>query len=236
MKHARTLAAGLIFSMGASLAIAQDAPQKDEPADDKAAEKTDAPSLDELLGLPESGDAETPAEDAPDDDLTKKRLEEELNSAEAIRDEFKLALKEMDESADRLEFSLDTGPVTQRLQQSIIRRLEGLIEASQQQSSSSSSSSSSSQQQQQQPQQPQQGSGQSQSQDSQGENNGERLPPGGGEADPRETLDATRAAWGSLPERVRDALQQGSSDYFSRLYDAMTESYYKRLAEEGTER
>ena len=141
----------------------------------------------------------------------------------------------MDESADRLEYSLDTGPVTQRLQQSIIRRLEDLIEASEQQQSSSSPLRSSQSSQQQQPQQPQQGQ-QSGASNSQGENQGERTPPGGpADAELRESLDTARAAWGSLPERVRDALQQGSSDYFSRLYDSMTESYYKRLAEEGSD-
>ena len=140
-------------------------------------------------------------------------------------------------TADRLEFSLDTGATTQRLQQSIIKRLEDLIEASQQQQQQQQQSQQQSQsQQQQQPNQPQQQS-QSQSDNPQGENRDERLPLGGPQdAELRDTLDAARAAWGALPERVREALQQGSEDFYSRVYNSLTESYYKRLAEEGTER
>jgi hypothetical protein len=48
-------------------------------------------------------------------------------------------------------------------------------------------------------------------------------------------LDTARAAWGNLPERVRDSLLEGSSDYFSSLYEAMTEAYYKKIAEEAKE-
>lgn len=48
----------------------------------------------------------------------------------------------------------------------------------------------------------------------------------------RPALDSARAAWGSLPARVRDMLLQGSDDPFSARYKAMTEAYYRRLAEE----
>jgi hypothetical protein len=43
---------------------------------------------------------------------------------------------------------------------------------------------------------------------------------------------AAGAAWGALPERLRDALTQGLSDRYSSLYEGATESYYRRLAEE----
>ena len=39
-----------------------------------------------------------------------------------------------------------------------------------------------------------------------------------------------------MPERVRAALMQGSTDRFSTLYESMTESYYRRLAEEAGNR
>lgn len=228
------LAAGAALLL-ASLAPAQDAPKPADPAPQTDPEKTgepkkDAPvpSLDELLGLPEAGAKDETAK--PAEDITQKRLDEQLDQEPNIADEFQVALKEMRETADRLEYSLDTGTVTQRLQASVIRRLEELIEASQQQQSSSSSSS---QSQQQQPNQPQQQ--QSQANNPSGSNTQERLPPGGSEGELRDTLDTARAAWGALPERVRDALQQGSGDYFSRLYESLTESYYKRLAEEGSE-
>ncbi len=93
------------------------------------------------------------------------------------------------------------------------------------------------QQQQQQPNQPQQQRAKGETNNPQGENRDERLPPGGPQdAQLRDTLDTARAAWGSLPERVREALQQGSEDFYSRVYNSLTESYYKRLAGEGTER
>ena len=41
------------------------------------------------------------------------------------------------------------------------------------------------------------------------------------------------AQWGALPERIRDRLIEGSSDVFSATYRALTEAYYKRIAEEG---
>jgi len=231
-----SIAALLALSVVPCATAQSDEPEKPEqPA--TAPEKNTGdppalPSLDDLLGLPDSKKNDSAKEAPPVKDTTQKRLEEQLDDTADIRDEFKLALKEMSESADRLEYSFDTGTVTQRLQQSIIRRLEDLIEASEDQQSSSSSSQSQSQSQQQ-PSQPQQSS---QSQSSQGSNTTENLPPGGREGELSDNLDTARAAWGSLPERVRDALQQGSGDYFSRLYESLTESYYKRLAEEGSER
>ena len=68
-----------------------------------------------------------------------------------------------------------------------------------------------------------------------GDNRGERVPPAMTPAERRARLDTARAAWGNLPERVRDSLLEGSSDYFSALYEAMTEAYYKRIAEEAKE-
>jgi hypothetical protein len=43
------------------------------------------------------------------------------------------------------------------------------------------------------------------------------------------------AAWGNLPARVRDQLMQGRHDQFSSLYESMTETYYRRLAEEASD-
>ena len=65
-----------------------------------------------------------------------------------------------------------------------------------------------------------------------GDNRSENTPPGlrTGALRPEEAADL--AAWGSLPERVRDALVQGSSDSFSAAYRRLTEAYYRMLAEE----
>ncbi len=227
--------AALLTALLAPIASAHppppETPEKtEEPAKTPNKDAKKLPSLDDLLGLPGPKKSDDAQDAPPQKDTTQKRLDEQLDDEIDIRDEFKLALKEMSESADRLELSFDTGTVTQRLQQSVIRRLEDLIEASQNQQSSSSSSQSQSQSQQQ-PKQPQKGS---QSQSSQGSNTQESLPPGGREGELSDNLDTARAEWGALPDRVRDALQQGSGDYFSRLYESLTESYYKRLAEQGS--
>ena len=40
---------------------------------------------------------------------------------------------------------------------------------------------------------------------------------------------------GMLPARLRQALLQGSADRYSSLYESLTETYYRRLAEEASE-
>ena len=47
-------------------------------------------------------------------------------------------------------------------------------------------------------------------------------------------LESARAAWGSLPARIRAMLMQGTEDRFSSRYKALTQEYYKRLAEENS--
>lgn len=66
------------------------------------------------------------------------------------------------------------------------------------------------------------------------ESNGDVPPPNGGSASgtPTTPLAEAKANWGNLPPRVRDELLEGVSEKFSPVYREMTESYYKRLAEE----
>ena len=47
-------------------------------------------------------------------------------------------------------------------------------------------------------------------------------------------LESARAAWGSLPARIRAMLMQGTEDRFSSRYKALTQEYFKRLAEENS--
>lgn len=198
-------------------------------------EEDPLPTLDELLGLDESGDAsdDTDAEDAPvRTDAADDELDRELDPAKPIADEFLEAVNLMRESAGRLSDQTDTGAVTQRLQEDILRRLDELISKSSEQSSSSSSSSS--QQQQQQQQQPNQAQ---RDMSNQNVTEGEDAQDAPAKQDARlgaqATLDGAR--WGSLPERLREALLQGSSDRYSSLYQSMTEMYYRKLAEEASE-
>ena len=190
------------------------------------------PSLDELLGLE---DAETPR-DGEAIDPARADLDRTLESPGSLGDAFEQAVRLMDDSADRLRTAKDTGIVTQRIQEDILTRLQTLIDQAQQQQSSSSSSSSSSQQQQQQQQnQPNQQNQQSQTpQRADGEPSEGADAPAGQDARPGQaTLNA--AAWGALPERLRDSLLQGSAEGYSSLYRSLTEAYYRRLAEEASE-
>ncbi len=183
------------------------------------------PTLDELLGL-ESDD------EAPED-AVEQELESELDSADAISDAFLEAVGLMSDSADRLTETGDTGVVTQRIQEDILKKLQQLIDDAQQ-NGSGSSGSAGQQQQQQNRQQPNQGQQQQQQGASQGEPSDSSDGPAGQAAQPGESTLNT-AAWGALPARLRDALLQGSAEGYSSMYRSLTESYYRRLAEEASE-
>ncbi|MEM1330909.1 MAG: hypothetical protein AAGG07_10135 [Planctomycetota bacterium] len=200
----------------------------DAPAPERAQRTGSAlPSLDELLGI-----TSPDASDAGEDDLAREDLERALTQR-AIADDFAQAIDLMDRAADRLEDRSDTSLVTRRLQQDALDRLDTLIEnaerqQSQQQSNSQSSSGD--------PQQsPPTASSQQQGQQSQQSGSGE---PGEGErsSDTNAQLNpiaqAAEAAWGALPQRVRDSLVQGAGEQFSETYRELTETYYRRLAEE----
>jgi hypothetical protein len=225
----RAWIATLAVAAGAAAALAQqEAPAPREPAEEPAAQEL--PSLDDLLGIETEGkpDEGDPAQDAA--------LERAL-SDEEVADAFRQAVTEMGDVANLLEAG-QPGARAQRLQEDIILKLEMLIDQAQRQQSSSSSSSSQQQQQQQQqsPTRNQQRAQQQQQQASQGDNQGESLPPGGREGELGELIQASSASWGALPERVREALLQGTGDRFSSLYESLTEAYFRRLAEESSER
>jgi len=207
-----------------------------------AKRKDDLPSLDDALGLPPSKPADEAAE--PGDgvlDPDRAELERKLSAQEAA-EAFVEAVRQMSETADRIERIRDTGLVTQRLQQDIIRKLEILIKSAEQQQSQSSSSSSSSQQQQQQQQQQGQQANQPQQQQSQPADGQQDPSAGEGGGNPafaqgeREQLNAARAAWGALPDRLRETFLDGMDDYYSKMYETMTESYYRKAAENARER
>jgi hypothetical protein len=254
---ARTVSLAVVLSLtaGASFALAQDepAPADDPPAasEQDEAEKKAAGglgSLDDLLGIedeppgadtPPGDDAEA-IEDAPTSD--ELELERALSMQEA-RQALVQAAQQMNEATLRLRRTRDTGVVTQRLHNEIIDKLDVLIkQAEQQQSqSSSSSSSSSSSQSQSQMQQGAQQQGQRQQQQQSQTQPGDESSPIDGERNMEfregrlDQFDATGAAWGALPERVRERLLESSNDRFSSLYEALTEAYYRKLAEDSSQ-
>ncbi len=203
----------------------KDSPVKEDPAR-KPTRDDPLPSLDELLGLPEG---EKPVEGAGEEskDLTRDELDRKLAPAEAAA-EFEQTVELMRQAAGRLGESRDAGVATQRLQDDIVRRLDQIISAAERNQQQSQSKSK--QQKQQQKQQSQQQKQQSQT--NKGENKSPVDPPARQDGTLAPPKPAASAAWGNLPEHVRESLMQGLGDRFSSLYQSMTESYYKRLAEE----
>jgi hypothetical protein len=197
------------------------APPAQQPSD--TPKPAQPPTLDELLGLP-PGTTGKPA--------SAGELEQELSLREAA-DGFEEAVGLMGQTAQRIGEGKDTGVETQRMQESVIRKLDVLIKAAEQQARKSRSSESSRPQQNnrdpsQQPNQPQRGE---QNRNEHGDNKDEITPPGrrNGALGPEQSRGA---AWGSLPARVRDALMQGTQDTYSSVYQRLTESYFRKLAEE----
>lgn len=247
------LAFGAVFQ---SLAIAQTLAPATTPATASAttpattpAQKPPArePTLDELLGIkPVSpGTPLTPADtgpvtpsDGPARDA-REALDRDLSEAD-VDEAFAQAVALMGQTAARLgggaDGARDAGIDTQRLQEDILRKLDALIDAAEknaQQSQSKSRQKKRSREQQEGQQQGQQSSQVQAQQQQQGQRSGTDAGGVPGQAAaPGTALGGSTASWGNLPQHVRDALTEGTSDRFSSMYRAMTEEYYKRLAED----
>ena len=192
------------------------------------------PTLDELLGLPVKpapAPADAPVTDPKPDpnDAVRRALQEDAKPAG-----FEDIVQLMTSAGSRLSVAADPGLDTQRTQEDVLRKLDKLIaeaKKQQQQKKQKSKSKSKPQDSPSEEQQQQQQSSQAQAQSA-----AQQTSSGGGPAradGPLNTpLAGGEASWGNLPPHVRDALRQGSSDRFSSLYRALTEEYYKRLAEQ----
>ncbi|HHN78754.1 MAG TPA: hypothetical protein ENK11_08815 [Phycisphaerales bacterium] len=182
------------------------------------------PGLDELLGLEDAGEV--------DDTQHDRDLERKLTAREAA-EALQRAVQLMDDAAERLSTPEGAGLVTQRLQEDIIRKLDMIIDSAKKnnRSSSGSPSGASSRRGQQARPAHQQSGGQQSS--GRGDNTGQVGTPAPQEAvlGPDTLMDP--ASWGALPDRLRDALQQGVSGTFSSAYRRLTEAYYKKLAEQA---
>ncbi len=216
LAHSISILAAWLCLAGAAAAAPAADPPKREPL----------PSLDELLGLPNA------APRASDRDA--RALDQKLSNTEEKAD-LEQAVELMAQSADRLVAQQDPGLPTQRLQEDVLRKLDKLIAQAEQNQQQSRSKSKQKQQQQQNQQAQQQKSQQEQNADEHTGPQSEATPPGKLDARPNALSPAAQAAWGNLPDHVRQALVQGASDRFSSLYQSLTEAYYRRLAEEPRE-
>ncbi len=202
-------------------------------------------SLDEALGLskPVPGPGGAPAGGPAGKGQVepgREKLDALLKQEQAEDDEFKQALGLMRQSAGRLRDAGDTSLATQRVQQEAIDKLDQLIAKAKKQQQKQKSSSSSGSQGEQQKEQQRGASEPKQAEGSQGERGGQdRDSPENAEAPSkrdvsmRPALESARAAWGNLPERLRQSLLQGAGDTFSKEYQRLTEEYYKRLGEQA---
>lgn len=212
-------------------------------AQDKAAE----PSLDDLLQITPAPQPQKPAP-APPEAEPGRKLDRDMKNElarEKPGDAFQKAVMEMSQAADQLDQQHDAGLTTQRVQRSILSRLDQVIAAAEQQASKSKggkpsqqkkqesgSKQNASQQQQKQQGKPGQKPGQGQPHGTESNPNA-GLPPGVQATTQGGPLEEHRAEWGNLPPRLRDELIQGIGDKFSPIYRKMTEDYYRRLAEEA---
>ena len=205
----------------------------------------DSPSLDELLNLEPA-----PSQQAEDSQPSGEKVDLEasvrdrLEGRDAPGDAFKQAVLEMDRVSVRLGRAYDPGIETQRMQASILRKLDQVIaQAKQQQSSSSSggsgSSSGSSNPSNQDNAQGAQASASASASSSAGAAGSSASTGSSGTSDaasakPHDQLSIQelRDQWGSLPPRLRDELSQGLNEHFSSVYRVLTQRYYQRLAEE----
>lgn len=188
------------------------------------------PTLDELLGLEEPSTTTT---DQIIIDANDTLLDQKLDAQQAGK-AFTQAVGIMDQVSNRITNNNDFSLTTQRLQEDILTMLDQVIESAssnQSKGSSSSSSSSQSSSSQDQPNQSQQSKAEKQP-GSDGESSTTSIPQGSSDAKPGDEVAPDGVRWGSLPERIRDALSQGISDQYSELYRSLTEQYYKALAED----
>ena len=227
----RTVAWFLVAVLGITAqvtALFQDPQDPDEKRDPP-------PSLDDLLGL-ETDESEVQADEAARAE-SERELQRRLDEKE-ITDAFLVALDKMATSAKRLGELFDTGLATQRVQQDILAKLDQLIDkARQMQSLGQASASRSTSSQRSRSQSP----GQRKSQADNSRRDGTPQDSQAGDPPPRQDgdihtiLQEAGVEWGNLPERIRQELLQGRNDKFSSMYRRLTEEYYKRLAEEGSQ-
>ncbi len=229
------------------------APSAAPPAAPSAAPPAAPPSLDEALGI--GGDK--PKSD--DERARKEALDRSLSEAKP-RDLLASAIDGMKRSGSLLGEN-EAGLTTQRVQESVVKKLDELIAAAQRVRQNQQNEPSSQGSGQQKPGKPGEKPGQKpgEQQGSQSEPGEQQQTRGGrdgkqpqqgdrkgqqGDANANEPpapvdatqataqFDETRSEWGRLPARVRDAVRQGMRDPMSASYRRLTQDYYRRMAEE----
>ncbi len=195
---------------------------------DQSKQKNPLPTLDELLGLDDSGNQPSSTS------VQQTDLDRVLSPAQAGK-AFDQAVGIMEQVATRLSEHSDLSLETQRLQQDILTMLDQVIESANKGNSKGSGSSSKSQSanQEQPNQQSQQTNSNGKAGNSPSNQSGEAMPGAASDAQPNTQTTPDGVSWGELPQRIREALSQGIADKYSELYRKATEEYYKALAEDA---
>jgi hypothetical protein len=211
-------------------------------ADDKpAAPAGRQPTLDELLNLPT---VPKPAETTkPDEKAAMPNAGSIFDTqvqkiGEGEGDTFQVAVAEMRQAASLLDTKRDPGINTQRVQESVVRRLDQLIAELRDQQKKNPNSKPQNKKNDTGQEQNEQKKDQKQGQDQQqeGKNSAQQAGQKGEVKDGQRNeapLSEKLAEWGNLPQKLRDELLQGMDDNYSNLYRRLTERYYRRLAEEA---
>lgn len=241
----------LLIIIGPLLFSLQEDPPSSDPPSDPPNGEAGSSTLDDLLGIEEEGSPDPGSEGETDTDpvteAERKKLDDLLNER-SLAENLDAAISDMQVAARMIGRSRSTGIDVQRVQEEIMSRLDAAIEEAMRQQQQQQQQSSSSQQQQQQqeqqsepgevPQQPdqsdQQPSGDAGQQQTTGENT-DQLPQDRREAELEMMFKESDVEWGNLPERMRSILRQGLRESVSRMYQELTESYYRRIAEDASE-
>ena len=237
MMVALMLAAGLACGVQPPAEKPPEKPAPTPPTPAQPATPPAMPSLDDALGLSKPSDK--PKDPSAQPAVTKPALPSALDRAlkgEEDGNELQRAVALMDQSAKRLEGSDGTSLETQRMQEETVRLLDTLVKKGNKKNKPQSKPQGKPQDGEKKPEQQPSQSQQSQAEKAQkpgGDTSPDPERGGNTNAQLRPGIDAARAAWGNLPQRVRQLLMQGSGDQFSKEYQRLTEEYYKRLGEGG---
>ncbi len=203
----------------------------------------EGPSLDELLNLspPKNADAPPTTEPTISEAVRVDPVIEQNLVEQDPGDLFSQAIERMEAAARRLAVSRDAGVPTQRVQEEAMAKLDQLIAEVQKNAQQFGDPNNADSQ----PQDAEQGSS---GNEPQNRGNSSSQLPGDNQPNPDtfspgqvrqlgrdgKPLTETRREWGNLPAHLRDELLQGLAEPFSPVYRALTEAYYRRLAEEGS--
>lgn len=236
MNECACAAAWVLMLATGSVAMGQEQGPPPAKSDGPTVPPVAEPTLDDLLGIKPAEASKASPEGGKD--AAKAELDRQLSAVE-MDDEFEQAVKLMSDTARRLGEAKDAGLDTQRMQEQTLTKLDKLIDMAKSQKQKKSKSKKKQEQQDQQQQQQDQQNKQSSQQNQQGQQEQQQQQganaQGGVVAGQSGKLNAppgAGAAWGQLPERLREALMQGTNDYTSDKWKALTREYYKRLAEQ----